>query len=108
MIAKTKCNCLNLAQPLLSKLKYQEYFELTLIRKIFDQEQNVERKSNRWPDRKPRGLVTIMLTKFPTAMMVLGVASNEGNHMLLRFFLCRSLSVHAADYKDVLQGIQRS
>ena len=84
---KDKDNRLVRAKRLLNKLKHQKAATLWSFfhEKNFDQDQKVNPRNDRWLCRDPSELPTVMHTKFPATVMVVGVVSSEGDVILPRF-----------------------
>ena len=66
--------------------------------------QKINRQNNRWLCVNPRTVPVVMSTKFPTAVMVMGVISNEGDMMSPHFFE-RGLRLNSAGYIDVMRDV---
>ena len=89
MSDRTKVNCLTTAKCLLNKLKQPEEPGMIWFfsdEKNFVQDQKVKRKNDRWLCKGPDEVMTVMHTKFPASVMVLGVVSSEGDVMPPHFF----------------------
>ena len=104
---RTRENRLTRAKRLLNKLKHPEEPGMLWFfsdEKIFVQDQKVNRKNDRWLCQSPDEVPTVMHTKFPASVMVLGVVSSEGDVMPPHFFL-QGARVNAVAYTDVLNTV---
>lgn len=107
MSDRTKVNRLTRAKRLLNKLKHPEEPGLIWFfsdEKNFVQDQKVNRRNDRWLCKGPDEVSTVMHTKFPASVMVLGVVSSEGDVMPPHFF-SQGLRVNAAAYTEVLDRV---
>lgn len=95
MSVKRKDNHLLCAKHLLSKLKLQECFCFSLVRKNFDQNERVNQRH----DRDHKDIPIVIHTN-----LILGVMGNEVDVMPPHFFP-HCLRVKAADYKEVLKMV---
>ena len=92
MTKKTMDTRLEKAKKMMNKLKNMNHGKkrAKLIffsdEKNFTQDQKINRQNDRWLCSDPRNIPVVMSTKFPTAVMVLGVISNEGHIMPPHFF----------------------
>lgn len=103
----TKVNRLTRAKRLLNKLKHPEEPGMIWFfsdEKNFVQDQKVNRKNDRWLCKTPDDVPTIMHTKFPASVMVLGVVSSEGDVMPPHFFSAGA-RVNAVGYTEVLRTV---
>lgn len=100
--AKVNNNCFTCTKHFLSKTRHQEprilFFFLT--KKTFNQDQKVNKRLC----RDSKDIPIVRCTKFPAAVMVLGVMSSEGDVMPPQFFP-QGLRINAADYKKVVERI---
>jgi inhibitor of nuclear factor kappa-B kinase subunit alpha len=95
------------SRMLLNKLKHPESpGELWFFsdEKNFDQDQKVNRRNDRWLCNDPSEVPTVMHTKFPASLMVLGVVSSEG-HVMPPHFFEQGLRLNADGYVNVLQTV---
>lgn len=107
MMQQTKERRLEKAKKLLSKLKNSKEKNPLIFfsdEKNFQQDQVVNKRNNRWLCMDVNEVPIIMKTKFPTAVMVMGVVSNEGDIMPPHFFL-RGSRLNADAYLEVLRQI---
>ena len=108
MSAKTKATRFEKAKKMLNKMKNLGRKKTNLVffsnEKNFTLDQKVNKQNNRWLCSEPRQVPVVMSTKFPAAVMVLGVISNEGDIMPPHFFQ-RGLRVTAEMYVDVLRDV---
>lgn len=107
MSEKTRENRVTRAKRLLNKLKHPEEPGMLWFfsdEKNFVQDQKVNRRNDRWLCQTSEEVPTVMHTKFPAAVMVLGVVSSEGDVMPPHFFR-QGLRVNAAAYTDVLETV---
>jgi len=72
--------------------------------KNFILDRKVNRHNNRWICEDPSDVPTVMHTKFPSSVMVLGVVSSEGDVMPPHFFE-QGLRVNADVYIHSLQTV---
>ena len=103
----TKENRVLRGKRLLNKLKRPEEPGMLWFfsdEKNFDQDQKVNRKNDRWLCSDPTEVPTVMHTKFPSSVMVLGVVSSEG-HVMPPHFFQEGLRVNAAGYIRVLKTV---
>ena len=108
MSDSTKATRFEKAKKLLNKIKNLGKKKTTLIffsdEKNFTQDQKVNKQNDRWLCEVPEEVPIVMSTKFPAAVMVLGVVSNEGDIMPPHFFE-RGLRVNAEVYIDVMRDV---
>lgn len=107
MSETTKENRLIRSKRLLNKLKHpveQGMLWFFSDEKNFDQDQKVNRRNDRWLCNDPSEVPTVMHTKFPATVMVLGVVSNEG-HVMPPHFFRQGLRVTSAAYIEVLDTV---
>lgn len=74
--------------------------------KNFDLDEKFNRRNDRWLCSDPKEVPTVMHTKFPSTVMVLGVISNEDRVMPPHFFP-QGLRINAAAYIEVLATVVR-
>ena len=89
MSAQTREQRFVRAQRLLNKLKHPEIPDMLWFysdEKNFNQDQKINRQSDRWLCANPSDVPYVMHTKFSATVVVLGVVSNEGHVMLPHFF----------------------
>ena len=72
--------------------------------KNFNQDQKINRQSDRWLCANPSDVPYVMHTKFSATVVVLGVVSNEG-HVMPPHFFPQKLRVNAAAYIEVLEAV---
>ena len=72
--------------------------------KNFTQDQKVNRKNNRWLCRSISEVPVVMHTKFPQAVMVLGVVSSDGD-VMPPYFFPKGLKVNAEAYIEVIETV---
>ena len=103
----TKENRVIRGKRLLNKLKHPEEPDMLWFfsdEKNFDQDQKVNRTNDRWLCSDPTEVPTVMHTKFPSSVMVLGVVSNEG-HVMPPHLFQEGIRVNAAGYIRVLETV---
>ncbi len=64
----------------------------------------MKRRNNRWLCSDPSKVPIVMATKFPTAVMVLDVISNEGEVMSPHIFP-RGIKVNTDEYLTVMKEV---
>lgn len=107
MSQKTRENRVIRARRLLNKLKHPEEPGILWFfsdEKNFVQDQKVNRRNDRWLCQTAGEVPTVMHTKFPASVMVLGVVSSEGD-VMPPFFFRQGLRVNAASYTEVLETV---
>lgn len=107
MSDKNRENRVIRSKRLLNKLKHPEEPNMLWFfsdEKNFDQDQKVNRRNDRWLCSNPTEVPTVMHTKFPSSVMVLGVVSNEG-HVMPPHFFPQGLRVNAAAYIETLDTV---
>jgi len=94
------------AQALLNDLKRDSAGLLRFFsdEKNFIQDQKVNRQNDRWLCDDPFKVPTVMHTKCPSSVMVLGVVSSEG-HIMPPYFFPQGLRINADAYIDVLRTV---
>jgi hypothetical protein len=107
MSEATKNRRLHKAKKLLIRLKHPVAANQLVFfsdEKNFTQDQKVNRRNNRWLCSDPSEVPIVMATKFPAAVMVLGVISNEGDVMPPHIFP-RGLKVNTDEYLAVMKEV---
>lgn len=107
MTQQTKERRLDKAKKLLSKFKNSKEKSPLIFfsdEKNFQQDQVVNKQNNRWLCKNINEVPIIMKTKFPAAIMVMGVVSNEGDIMAPHFF-SKGLRLNSDTYLEVLKDI---
>ena len=94
------------AQALVSDLKNHSAGMLRFFsdEKNFIQDRKVNRQNDRWLCEDPSDVPTVMHSKFPASVMVLGVVSSEG-HVMPPYFFPKGLRISADDYINVLSTV---
>lgn len=97
---KIKC------QALLNDIKHESAHHLRFFtdEKNFIQDRKVNRQNDRWICEDASDVPTVMHTKFPASVMVLGVVSSDGDVMPPYFFE-QGLKINAAVYIHVLETV---
>ena len=99
----TKQNRKLKAQALVNDLKKRSAGMLRFFsdEKNFIQDRKVNRQNDRWLCEDPSDVPTVMHSKFPSSVMVLGVVSSEGDVMPPHFFV-QGLRINADSYIETL------
>lgn len=109
MSEKTKENRVIRAKRLFNKLKHLEQPGLLWFfsdEKHFVQDLEVNQRNDRWLCKTSEEVPTVMHTKFPASVMVLGVVSSEGDVKPPHFFR-QGAKVNAVAYTDVLNTVAK-
>ncbi len=107
MSEATKRRRFEKAKKMLSRLKHPAAADQLIFfsdEKNFTQDQKVNRRNHRWLCSDAREVPIVMATKFPAAVMVLGVVSNQGDVMPPHIFP-KGLRVNTEEYLKVMQDV---
>lgn len=102
--AKSKEKRLIRSKCLLNKIKHPDHPNMLWFfsdEKLFTQDQKVNRRNDRWLCSSASEVPTVMHTKFPSSLMILGVVSNEG-HVMPPYFFPQGLRINASVYIEAL------
>lgn len=95
------------AKALLNSLKHPSSSRQLIFfsdEKVFNQDQKINSRNNRWLCQEISEVPIVMQTKFPASVMVLGVVSNEGDVMPPHFF-DKGARINAALYINTLETV---